>query len=450
MIKKDIASIIFYTEDYKYVVFKYKNDDYAFPHQKLTEEDDNFCPPLGIARHILTQISGGFTFDMLSQEVQLPQNSVNLKKLYDPNDWNKLWMSYEYNEWCDQVSLFYFSESQINGSNFQIYYHKINPECFSQNMKNLGVKILFFDIDQLRQLQGKEEITANIVNSNINFQLEIQQQVELENQPISKQNTFLFIQNKPCNLKQILDKGIPNIPTRAIFIGLYKRFNQKWVTYNSYIYHLPTDEVLENSKAIIQAGSLSSAYEDIEWIVNYREWINKIYFKYPHLKFLSLCFGEQILAHSLNGKCIELEEKKQNRQFSNIKIDTINFDDSFFNLPYVSKLNIPKRPYFISKGHGDIVDQIDTRLFKVIASSEKYQVEVFIDAKDQGNKVLAFQGHPEYSAKWKLRKNAQFFALTHKNTLEQAYEMAKKVRNSEKKQDDYILLRQVCSSFLEY
>ncbi|KAL4460338.1 hypothetical protein ABPG74_000089 [Tetrahymena malaccensis] len=448
MEKKENVALLLYTEDYKLVVFLYRNGKYGFPHQKLTEEDDNSCPPLGITRHILTQISGGFRFEMLSQDVELEQNSEELKKLYPLNDWHKLWMSYEYNNMCDQICQFHFSEVQLDHSNYQIYYHKIDSEQFSQNMKKLGVEIMILNPQLIKQLPDVDDVTNKIISVNINFKSEIQQQIELEKSPISKENTFLFIQNKPTDLKIKLDKGIPDMPTRAFYYGIFKKNNQKWLTYNSGTQELPKDEILENSKAIIQSGSAASAYEDLEWIKQYREWLNIVYFKYPHLKFLSICFGEQVLAHSLNGKCEEVEERKENRLFYNVKIEALNFDDSFFSLPYVSKLNIPKKPIYISKAHGDIVSKLDTTLFKVIASSEKYHVEVYTDATNQGSKVLAFQGHPEYAGKWKIRKDSQFFAFFQKKPVEEVFEFVKKNRETGQV-DDYHLLRSICSSFLQ-
>ncbi|KAL4507204.1 hypothetical protein ABPG72_001997 [Tetrahymena utriculariae] len=448
MDKKENVALLLHTENYKLVVFKYANGKYGFLRQKLTEEDDNFCPPLGITRHILTQISGGFRLEMFTQEVQLEQNCDVLKRLYNLNDWHKLWMSYEYNSMCDQICQFSFSEVLVDNSNYQIYYHKINHENFSLNMKKLGVEIMILHLGQIKQLPDIDEATSKIISANINFQSEIQQQIELENSPNSKENTFIFIQNKPIDLKSKLDKGIPDMPTKAFYYGIFKKSKQKWLPYNSGTHHLPTDEVLENSKAIIQSGAASSAYEEQEWIISYREWLNKVYFKYPHLKFLSICFGEQVLAHSLNGKCEEVEERKQNKQFYNIKTEALNFDDSFFSFPYVCKLNVPKKPIFISKAHGDIVSKIDTTLFKVIASSENYHVEVFTDATNQGNKVLAFQGHPEYAGKWKMRKDSQYFALYLKKPVEEAYEFIKKSRETSQV-DDFHLLRLICSSFLQ-
>lgn len=59
---------------------------------------------------------------MLTEDVQIEGTVPELSNKFDSNDWNKLWMSVEYNVWIDKLSESDFSEHQINGSHYQIYY----------------------------------------------------------------------------------------------------------------------------------------------------------------------------------------------------------------------------------------------------------------------------------------------------------------------------------------
>jgi|NOAtaT_7_FD_contig_31_2640601_length_608_multi_2_in_0_out_0_1 GMP synthase-like glutamine amidotransferase len=84
-------------------------------------------------------------------------------------------------------------------------------------------------------------------------------------------------------------------------MGIFKRKNEKWLMYNSGTQDYPTDEILDNSRAIIIPGSRFSAYDDTEWIKIFREWIKKTYETKKHMKILGICFGHQILSQSLGG-----------------------------------------------------------------------------------------------------------------------------------------------------
>lgn len=50
---------------------------------------------------------------------------------------------------------------------------------------------------------------------------------------------------------------------------------------------------MNQAKAIIIPGSAYSVYDnEKEWIVNFRKWIAETHPKFPHLKWLGICFGE--------------------------------------------------------------------------------------------------------------------------------------------------------------
>ncbi len=59
-------------------------------------------------------------------------------------------------------------------------------------------------------------------------------------------------------------------------------------------------------------GSTALAYQDDEWIVKGRAWLKKFYENSLGLRILGVCFGQQIMNHTLEGK-IEMIEKREKR-----------------------------------------------------------------------------------------------------------------------------------------
>lgn len=92
------------------------------------------------------------------------------------------------------------------------------------------------------------------------------------------------------------------MPILAVLMGIFKRKNEKWLLFNSGTNEYPTDELLDNARAIIIPGSRASAYDDADWIKKFREWIKKTYENKKNIKFLGICFGHQIISQSLGGE----------------------------------------------------------------------------------------------------------------------------------------------------
>ncbi|KAF7369045.1 Glutamine amidotransferase type-1 domain-containing protein [Mycena venus] len=66
----------------------------------------------------------------------------------------------------------------------------------------------------------------------------------------------------------------------------------------------PTDEQLDAYEGILLTGSKANAYEDIEWINRLVEFTARVATTKPKLKIIGICFGHQIVARALGGRCV--------------------------------------------------------------------------------------------------------------------------------------------------
>jgi hypothetical protein len=56
------------------------------------------------------------------------------------------------------------------------------------------------------------------------------------------------------------------MPIRALYYGIFREKDQKWMTYYSGDKQFPDDNMLLNINTIIIPGSGNSAYDDVDWI----------------------------------------------------------------------------------------------------------------------------------------------------------------------------------------
>ena len=80
--------------------------------------------------------------------------------------------------------------------------------------------------------------------------------------------------------------------------------------------------------------------------------IQTVYSDYPLCKILGTCFGIQIVAEALNGKCERMREPIRGSSKLNMK-------QEFWELPYVKQLGVkPMESMLVSKSHFDAVTKV--------------------------------------------------------------------------------------------
>lgn len=138
-----------------------------------------------------------------------------------------------------------------------------------------------------------------------------------------------------------------------------------------------------NYHGFIGTGSRFSVYDDIPWIGKFKDYIIELYDN--KIKFIGICFGHQMIAETLGGKCLQSE-----RGWGlGVKTAAIN-----------------KKQHWMSPGMSPELDN-----FRLILT-HKDQIETLppestvIGGNDHcpysmitvGNHFLGIQGHPEFTA----------------------------------------------------
>ncbi|KAJ7768326.1 class I glutamine amidotransferase-like protein [Mycena metata] len=67
----------------------------------------------------------------------------------------------------------------------------------------------------------------------------------------------------------------------------------------------PTDEQLDGYAGLVITGSRASAYDDIEWINKLVDYTVHVATTKPKIKIVGICFGHQIVARALGGRCVK-------------------------------------------------------------------------------------------------------------------------------------------------
>ncbi|KAJ7489431.1 class I glutamine amidotransferase-like protein [Mycena latifolia] len=71
----------------------------------------------------------------------------------------------------------------------------------------------------------------------------------------------------------------------------------------------PTAAQLDGYAGLLITGSKASAYEDIEWINKLVDFTARVATERPALKIVGICFGHQIVARALGGRCVPNDGK---------------------------------------------------------------------------------------------------------------------------------------------
>lgn len=71
----------------------------------------------------------------------------------------------------------------------------------------------------------------------------------------------------------------------------------------------PTDHQLDAYDGLLITGSKASAYEDVEWINRLVAFVARVAITKPHVKIVGICFGHQIVARALGGRCVRNDGK---------------------------------------------------------------------------------------------------------------------------------------------
>lgn len=140
--------------------------------------------------------------------------------------------------------------------------------------------------------------------------------------------------------------------------------------------------------AYLITGSKAGVYDSLPWIASLQRWIAD--FHQQRAKLIGICFGHQILAHSLGG------EAAKSGEGWGVGVHTTNLlvDDKQINNSASTQSNryCEGSPLRLLHSHQDQVQKLPPQA-QLLASSDFCQNAAFkID-----DRVLSFQGHPEFT-----------------------------------------------------
>ncbi|KAI7844378.1 hypothetical protein COHA_002176 [Chlorella ohadii] len=75
-----------------------------------------------------------------------------------------------------------------------------------------------------------------------------------------------------------------------------------WQHFRCFDSQLPPLDSLAHLDGVLISGSHYSAYEDHRWIRELEEWLRQAVPAHPHVRFLAICFGAQVMAQALGGQ----------------------------------------------------------------------------------------------------------------------------------------------------
>ncbi|CAD8056172.1 unnamed protein product [Paramecium primaurelia] len=298
------------------------------------------------------------------------------------------------------------------------------------------------DLDYINSQQGLIIKQVNIQELEQNLQLNGENQKFKDLQNALIKNEYLRIDGRIVlhfNFKtkqhSFYDGSGFFLDTVSIYNGIFRRRYDNWNQYNVAQGHYPSEEIIIRADAIIMPGNRISVYDHYKWIEDVKLILKKAYENNPKVKILGICFGFQILTVALGGI---VERMKYSFVFGNTPLDhKINVMKQF---KLFQGIELKERT-IINQAHGDEITKHPDFLY-LISSSDSCKNEIMI-SKDE--RILVFQGHPEYSSAGMSMLSLASRLPSDKSTLDQVIKEVK--RQYPQEQDSFHL--NLCLKFLK-
>jgi GMP synthase-like glutamine amidotransferase len=167
---------------------------------------------------------------------------------------------------------------------------------------------------------------------------------------------------------------------RSFFSQLGAPLNYRF--YNVRAGELPT--TFDECDAWLITGSKAGVYDELPWIAPLQQWVRDAYAHGSRL--IGVCFGHQLLAHTLGGYAAR-SPKGWGIGVHTTRVEHypvwLNEDHSHIRLIY---------------SHRDQVETLPPQARRLASSEFCENAAFFI-----GQQVMAFQGHPEFTAEYARR-----------------------------------------------
>ncbi|KAH9173859.1 class I glutamine amidotransferase-like protein [Lactarius sanguifluus] len=176
-----------------------------------------------------------------------------------------------------------------------------------------------------------------------------------------------------------------------------------------YAMEYPKEDVLDTYDGIIISGSAASAYEDFEWIKRLVSWVATLATQRPLVKIIGICFGHQIVARALGGKCVSNSGKWE---VAITEVALTDLGQRIFGAQSLARSAFPRICILddnIQQMHRDHVP-VTPPSFHLLGSTTITKNQGMVLFSDPGAPlptldapipqihVLTLQGHPEFTA----------------------------------------------------
>eukprot|EP01084_Bolivina_argentea_P021320 39597_1 len=207
--------------------------------------------------------------------------------------------------------------------------------------------------------------------------------------------------------------------------------NESWREYMIYKNDFPSQEDILLFSGIIITGSKHDAHtNDAEWKLKLQEIIKDIFHNQRQIKLLGICFGHQMIIHSLRNNekdeiVVGRNTKKDTMELGLLSVTLTDKFDLFWN-KYNIKIN--DELLWVHQAHNDVVFKLPEEITNngnasILAYSQYTDIEMY----HIGQYILGVQGHPEFTTEYlsnAIVENQKYMRLTD-NELQRILETMK-------------------------
>jgi len=410
-------------------------------------------PTYAISRLMSTTYRGLFKKSNLEKIKNGEEITLQDIERTDEYHWHSIWSNEVFYEWLDMISNNPIQYDSFRGK--MIYFldfPNVNLEFLNKNLVNLSLEFELCYYNYSNSKDSKNNLKFSSLNINLST-LILMEKFNFDEHILKTKKMFeedsvdyyiILACKKPGNKKD--QAGFFHFP--ALIPGIYRKNHEKWIYLVASTDEFPNENLLNKTRAIIVPGSELNIYNDLEFLRKTEDYIKNVIINFPHLKFLGLCFGMQILVTAFGGKVEKIGENMWIHGSEKLEIE-----EEFWNFNFVKKSRLEKKKHLvIRQAHGDHVTQMPVHEnFKIsnFAFSESCAKEILVS---EDERVFCIQGHPEYETEFALSRATEFACIRSnmQPTTENKIMMKKMMLQKEKypKLDNYEL-RTLCHSFLK-
>ena len=402
--------LFFYSKDtndnYNFILYKNteKEEQYSHIFNEITQSDNGSI--YSISRFLTQNFGHIFTDKFISEFNQ--RKKPEIKNEYKNLKLYELWENDVYLSWLDKLSQNLIQYDEIKNEVFYfLEIPLISIDELNTLMQNNKEEKRFININENNYNNYKYTTETNEVLFNLIPIQKMKEHIINSIKAKEEQNNkiYIILSLKTPGKDQ---NGFFHFP--ALFQSLYRKNNEEWKYINVSTDGLPSDELLNKTKAILIPGSNLSVYNDYDFLrkteVFLKKLIEDILFnnKYTTLKILGICFGMQIIINALGGKICKMTSPPKGTP-EEIEI----VDEKFYEFEFYKNIGIDKKKILkISEAHGDEITEYpeDKYKIKLFGSSKSCKNEIMVDEKE---KIFLIQGHPEYHPQFNSNRVAKFF-----------------------------------------